>query len=80
MRDDDRLPMDPGAVESLQSNLRRGESGIFASYGLIGAIILFGGLGFLADRFLGTTPACLLAGLVSGVAVGFYQLARMIRR
>jgi F0F1-type ATP synthase assembly protein I len=76
---DDRLSMDHDAVESMQRNLRRDEPGIFASYGLIGAVMLLGGAGFLLDGYLNTRPWCLLAGLLAGLCIGFYQLARLLR-
>jgi F0F1-type ATP synthase assembly protein I len=72
--------MERDAVESMQSNLNRGEPEIVASYALIGAIMLLGTVGFAADRYLGTSPWCLLAGLVAGLSIGFYQLARVLRR
>jgi F0F1-type ATP synthase assembly protein I len=77
---DERLSMKRDAVESMQGNLDRGEPGIVASYALIGAIVLLGGAGFAADRYLGTKPWCLLAGLVAGLCIGLYQLARILRR
>jgi F0F1-type ATP synthase assembly protein I len=77
---DERVSMERGAVESMQGNLTRGEPAIMASYTLIGAIVLMGGAGFAADRYFGTTPWCLLAGLIAGLAIGFYQLARVLRR
>jgi F0F1-type ATP synthase assembly protein I len=75
---DDRVSMDRDAVESMQDNLSRGEPVILASYALIGAILLLGGAGFLADRFLGTRPWCLLIGLLVGLCVGFFRLGRVI--
>jgi len=72
--------MKPDAVEFMQNNLNRNESMIVASYGLIGAILMLGGTGLAADRYLGTPPWCLLAGLTAGLATGFYQLARVLRR
>jgi F0F1-type ATP synthase assembly protein I len=75
-----RLSMDRDAVASMQDNLGREEPLIFASYGVIGAIVLLGGSGLLADQFLGTAPWGLLAGLLVGVVLGFYQLARHVRR
>jgi len=77
---DDRLSMERGAVESMQNNLDRDEPAIVASYRLTGAIMLLGGAGFLADRYLQTTPWVLVAGLVAGLGIGFYQLARVLRR
>ena len=71
---DERLSMPPDAVQSMQENLDRGKPVIYAAYGLIGAIVLFGGLGLLADRYFGTSPWCVLVGLVAGLGIGFYQL------
>jgi F0F1-type ATP synthase assembly protein I len=49
-----------------------------ASYTLIGAIILFGGIGYALDLWLGTSPGGLLGGLLLGIVVGFYELARTV--
>lgn len=67
------------ANESLQENLDRGKPVIFASYGVIGAILLFGGAGYVLDRVLGTLPWCLLAGIVIGLSVAFYTLVQRTR-
>jgi F0F1-type ATP synthase assembly protein I len=77
---EERVSMERDAVESMQRNLNRGEPAIVASYGLIGAIMLLGGAGLAADRYLGTGPWSLLAGLIAGLAIGFYRLARVLRR
>lgn len=47
---------------------------MFGSYGLIAAILLLGGAGFMLDRWLGTEPWLLVAGLLAGAAIGLYQL------
>ena len=65
-----------GANESMQENLDQGEPVIFAAYGVIGAILLLGGGGYLLDRWMGTQPWLLLAGLVVGLCVAFYSLVR----
>ena len=75
-----RLSMDPDAVESMQRSLNSSEPGIFAGYGLIGAIATLGGGGLAADQYFGTKPWCLLGGLVAGLVVGFYQLSRVLKR
>jgi F0F1-type ATP synthase assembly protein I len=72
--------MEAGAVESMQKNLRRGEPAIFASYALIGAILLMGAAGFVADRYLSSGPWGLLAGLLVGLCIGLYAVARVLRR
>ena len=77
---DERVSMEHDAIESMQNNLTRGTSAIAASYALIGAIMLLGGAGFAADRYLGTAPWGLLAGLMAGLAIGFYQLAITLRQ
>jgi len=63
----------------MEENLQRGGPGILAAYGLIGAILLLGALGLVADRVLASSPWGLLAGLVAGICVGFYWLARVLR-
>jgi F0F1-type ATP synthase assembly protein I len=49
-----------------------------ASYSLIGAVLLLGGLGYLLDKYLNTRPWLLLAGLFLGIAVGFYELIKVV--
>ena len=50
------------------------------SYTLIGAIILLGGIGYAIDERRGTAPWFLLGGLVLGLIVGFYELAKALWR
>jgi hypothetical protein len=64
------------SIRFLQANLSRGEPGILASYALIGAVIALGGLGFIIDRFADTAPSFLIAGLLAGVGIGFYNLVK----
>jgi len=66
------------SAESLQDNVRRSGSVAGASYSLIGAIILFGGIGYAVDRWRGTSPWFLLGGLLLGLIVGFYELAKTV--
>ena len=68
------------ANEELQNNLDRNEHQIFASYGLVGAILIFGALGYFADRMSGSTPRYVIIGLLVGIAVGFYSLVKTARR
>ncbi len=76
---DERVSLPPDAVQELQDNLDRGKPAIYAAYGLIGAIVLFGALGLLADRYFNTSPWCVLAGLVAGLVIGFYQLGQGVK-
>ena len=65
-------------ARGLQTSLTKAGPVAAASYALIGAIVLLGGLGYAADRWLGTEPWLLLAGLLLGIVVGFYELARVV--
>jgi len=76
---DERLSMKGDAVESMQHTLQEGKPAIFASYGMIGAVLLLGGAGLLADRYWGTGPWLLVAGLLTGLVIGLYEVARILR-
>jgi len=62
----------------LQENARRSGPAAAASYALIGAIILFGGIGYAIDEWRGTFPWFVVGGLLLGLIVGFYDLAKMV--
>ena len=64
------------AVKAFQETMTRAGPVLVASYTLIGAIILLGGIGYMVDRWQGTSPWFLLGGLLLGLIVGFYELAR----
>jgi F0F1-type ATP synthase assembly protein I len=66
------------SVKSLQENASRAGPVAAASYTLIGAILLLGGLGYAIDRWQGTRPWFLVVGLFLGVIVGMYELARTV--
>jgi hypothetical protein len=68
------------SIRFLQANLSRGEPGILASYALIGAVMALGALGFVVDRLADTAPWFLIAGLLAGVGVGFYNLVKTAGR
>ena len=62
----------------LQESVRRSGPAAAASYTLIGAIILLGGIGYAIDQWRGTSPWFLLGGLLLGLIVGFYELAKTV--
>lgn len=66
------------SAKSLQDNVTRAGPAASASYTLIGAILVLGGIGYAIDARWGTAPWGLLAGLLAGIVVGFYELARTI--
>jgi F0F1-type ATP synthase assembly protein I len=74
------LPDSGQANKALQGTLDRDEPRIFASYALIGAILLFGGAGYAVDWWRGTSPWFLLGGLTVGIAFGFYNLVGSLGR
>ena len=80
MRDDDRSFFLARSLKSLQDNVQRAGPAAAASYTLIGAIMLLGGSGYALDRWLGSAPWFLVAGLVVGILVGFYELAMTVWR
>ena len=75
---DKRDPFLMRSLQQLQDNIRRAGPAATASYSLIGSIMLLGGGGFLIDRWQNTSPWFLLIGLLMGMIVGFYQLAKTV--
>lgn len=80
MPEDDRGEFLSRSLSRFQENIRRSGPAASAGYTLIGAILLLGGAGYALDSWRGTSPAFLLAGLVLGVVVGFYELAKTVWR
>ena len=68
------------ATKNLQDNVRRSGPAAAASYTLVGAIMLLGGIGYAIDHWRGTSHGFLLGGLVLGLVVGFYDLAKAVWR
>jgi F0F1-type ATP synthase assembly protein I len=67
-------------LRTLNSTAVKAGPAAAASYGLIGAIILLGGLGYFVDGWLGTAPWFLVGGLVLALVYGFVQLALVVWR
>ena len=80
MPDDDRIRSLEQSLRSFQDTVRRSGPAALASYTLIGAIVLLGGLGYAIDEWRGTSPWFLLGGLLLGIVVGFYELAKTVWR
>jgi F0F1-type ATP synthase assembly protein I len=68
------------SLRYLQENVTRSGPAAMASYTLIGAILLLGGIGYALDRWLSTSPWFLLGGLFLGIITGFYELAKTVWR
>jgi F0F1-type ATP synthase assembly protein I len=67
-------------MSALQANMTGVGPAAAASYSLLGAILLLGGIGWALDARYDSSPVGLAAGLVLGVVVGLYQLARTLWR
>ena len=80
MPDENRPSFLERSVQSLQGTVIRStdSSAAMASYSMVGAIVLLGGVGYGLDQWLGTSPWLLLGGLLLGLIVGFYELAKAI--
>jgi F0F1-type ATP synthase assembly protein I len=68
------------SAKSLQDNVTRSGPVMAASYTLVGAVLFLGGIGYAVDRWRDTSPWFLLAGLVLGIVVGFYELITTVYR
>ena len=54
------------------------QNGIGASYSVLGALALFGFGGYWLDKYSGSENYWLIIGLLLGVVVGMYELAKFI--
>ena len=66
------------SLKALQTTISRSGPAATVSYTLIGAIMLLGGIGYALDEWWGTSPWFLFGGLILGLVVGFYGLAKTI--
>lgn len=66
------------SFEYFQKIVRQSGPAASASYSMLGAIILLGGIGYILDRVFNWTPYGLLGGLLIGMIVGFYELAKVV--
>ena len=48
-----------------------------AALNLFACVVAMAGIGWLVDRWRGTTPWFLVVGIVLGAVVGFYQFVRL---
>ena len=68
------------SIQTMQDSAEQAGPAAGASYTLIGAIVVLGGLGYGIDRWRGTSPWFLFGGLLLGLIVGFYELAKVVWR
>ncbi|OFW07007.1 MAG: hypothetical protein A3I61_03205 [Acidobacteria bacterium RIFCSPLOWO2_02_FULL_68_18] len=72
--------MSASSLKALQTNIVKSGPAATVSYTLIGAIVLLGGIGYVIDEWRGTSPWFLIGGLLLGLIVGFYELAKALWR
>jgi F0F1-type ATP synthase assembly protein I len=66
------------STQALQENVERAGPAAGASYTLIGAIVVFGAIGYGLDSWRGTSPWFLVSGLLLGIVVGMWELAKVV--
>jgi ATP synthase protein I len=74
----DKDPFLKRSTEALQQTAEQAAPAAGAGYTLIGAIMLLGLIGYGIDRWLGTSPWFLVGGLLLGIVVGMYELAKTV--
>ena len=75
---DERDPFLGKSLRYMQENIRRAGPAAAASYTLIGSILLLGGGGAVIDRSPDSAPWGLFVGLLLGVVVGLYEVAKAV--
>ena len=61
-----------------QNSRKSLQKGIGASYSVLGALALFGIGGYYLDSYMGNENFWLIIGLLLGVIIGMYELAKYI--
>ncbi|HMF57138.1 MAG TPA: AtpZ/AtpI family protein [Pyrinomonadaceae bacterium] len=59
---------------------RRSGLAYAAALTLFFSVLIFFGLGWFLDRWLGTSPWMVVGGIVLGACVGFYEFYRLISK
>ena len=79
MADKDRESPLTRSTRALQHQAEQAGPAAGAGYTLIGAIILLGGIGYAVDYWRGNTSHWfMLGGLMLGIVVGMYELAKTV--
>lgn len=68
------------STKALQENAERSGPAAGASYTMIGAIIVGGAIGYGIDVWRGTSPWFLVGGLLFGIVVGMWEIAKVVWR
>jgi ATP synthase protein I len=65
------------ATENNEEINRKSGIAYGAALTLFASVITLSGIGWLGDRWFGTRPWLLVAGIVLGAALGFYEFVRL---
>jgi F0F1-type ATP synthase assembly protein I len=76
-KDDGESPLTK-STRALQHTAEQAGPAASAGYTMIGAIIVCGGIGYAIDAWRGTSPWFLIGGLMFGIAVGMWELAKTV--
>lgn len=63
--------------ESTAETIRKSGLAYSAAIALIGSVVFMLILGWILDTFMGTSPWCLVGGIVIGSLLGFYQFFKI---
>ena len=63
--------------ETPAETIRKSGLAYSAALALVGSVLFMMLLGWILDSFLGTSPWCLLGGIIVGAAIGFYQFFKL---
>lgn len=66
------------STRAVQRTVEQAGPAAGAGYTIIGAIIVCGGIGYALDGWRGTSPWFLIGGLLFGIAVGMWALAKTV--
>ena len=62
----------------LQKIIKQSGPAMGASYTLIGSVLLLGAIGYFVDKWQNSSPLFLIMGLLIGIIVGFYEIAKIM--
>jgi F0F1-type ATP synthase assembly protein I len=68
----DVSPEEPGRADAARQTWTGIDQSSVMTVELVSAVLLYGGLGWLLDRWLGTDPWLMGAGVLVGFAAGLY--------
>tara|TARA_B110000438_G_scaffold9066_1_gene9079 strand:- start:1168 stop:1410 length:243 start_codon:yes stop_codon:yes gene_type:complete len=66
------------SLKQFQRFVRKSGPSASAAYTLLVAVLFLGGVGFYADHYFNSSPLFILIGLLIGLIIGFYELAKSV--